>query len=570
MDNNKLQVLCEKTQEYLDSLDRQNLPTPAQIADDIIGIIATAYALRNAGMMNNKDNKWRIPDTLEPMQIAMILTAIYPIKNISCLGDSSETDYDLLGIYQEDGPEKGIYSTSDRAFSRLCRQLHPGLTKRQLDEVRSQVSDRVARVPRCLERNLVPVNNGIFDFDTKQLLPFTPDKVFLTKCRVDYVPNAVSPVIHNQDDGTDWELEAWMKELSDDKGVPELLWEIMGAIIRPNVRWNKSAWLYNDRGENGKGTLCELMRNLCGPGNHTSIRLDAFSKDFALEPLIRVSAIIVDENDTEVYIDKAAELKAIITNDTIQINRKFKSPIAYQFRGFMVQCINGMPKVKDKSDSFYRRQLCIPFRKCFTGVARTYIKDDYIHRKDVLEYALYRVLNMDYYKLSEPPACKEALAEYKEFNDPLRQFWNEHEDKFTWDLLPFSFLYDLYKAWLDRNAPRSSVIGRNSFVGQIVAIARSSDTWTAPERKPDGKYPLIKTGNRMNADEPLIMEYDLKAWSDPDYKGNNPLLKYRPRKLSVGYRGVLRVSSVPASMLKDGNYAPSLEGDDDEQSTESE
>lgn len=482
MDNNKFAVLRDKTQEYLDSLDRQNLPTPAQIADDILGIIANAYALRNASMMNNKDNKWRIPDTLEPVQIAMILTTLYPIKNISCLGESSETDYDLLGIYQKDGPEKGIYSTSDRAFSRLCRQLHPGLTIRQLEEVRSQVSVKVERVQRCLERNLVPVNNGIFDFDTKQLLPFTPDKVFLTKCRVDYVPNAVSPVIHNQDDGTDWELEAWMKGLSDDPGVPELFWEIMGAIIRPNVRWNKSAWFYNDRGENGKGTLCALMRNLCGPGNHAGIKLDDFSKEFLLEPLIRVSAIITDENDTDVYMDRVANLKAVITNDTIQVNRKFKSPIAYQFRGFMVQCINGMPKVRDKSDSFYRRQLFVPFRKCFTGVARTYIKDDYIHRKDVLEYALYRVLNMDYYKLSEPPACKEALAEYKEFNDPIRQFWNEHEDKFMWDLLPFGFLYDLYKAWLARNAPKSSPVSKNSFIPQLANLTVGSTVWEMPLR----------------------------------------------------------------------------------------
>ena len=540
MDNNKLAVLCKKTQEYLDSLDRQNLPTPAQIADDIIGIIATAYALRNAGMMNNKDNKWHIPDTLEPVQIAMILTALYPIKNISCLGDSSETDYDLLGIYQEDGPEKGIYSTSDRAFSRLCRQLHPGLTKQQLEEVRSQVSDRVARVPRCLERNLVPVNNGIFNFDTKQLLPFTPDKVFLTKCRVDYVPNAVSPVIHNQDDGTDWELETWMKELSDDPGVPELFWEIMGAIIRPNVRWNKSAWFYNDRGENGKGTLCALMRNLCGHGNHAGIKLDDFSKEFLLEPLIRVSAVITDENDTEVYIDRVANLKAVITNDIIQVNRKFKKPIAYQFRGFMVQCINGMPKVRDKSDSFYRRQLFVPFRKCFTGVARTYIKDDYIHRKDVLEYALCRVLNMNYYKLSEPPACKEALAEYQEFNDPMRQFWNEHEDKFAWDLLPFGFLYDLYKAWLARNAPKSSPVSNISFISQLAKLTEGSTIWDMPPKGTDGKYRKYRSNNRMNAIEPLIMEYNLTEWSDLGYSGNNPTLRYRPRQLSISYRGLIR------------------------------
>ena len=77
------------------------------------------------------------------------------------------------------------------------------------------------------------------------------------------------------------------------------------------------------------------------------------------------------------------------------MNRKFKAPIAFQFKGFMVQCINGMPKVKDKSNSFYRRQLVVPFLKNFQGAERRYIKDEYLARKDVLEYILWRVLNMD-------------------------------------------------------------------------------------------------------------------------------------------------------------------------------
>ena len=38
------------------------------------------------------------------------------------------------------------------------------------------------------------------------------------------------------------------------------------STIRPNVSWNKSAWLYSTLGNNGKGTLCALLRNLCGPG----------------------------------------------------------------------------------------------------------------------------------------------------------------------------------------------------------------------------------------------------------------------------------------------------------------
>ena len=59
----------------------------------------------------------------------------------------------------------------------------------------------------------------------------------------------------------------------------------------------------------------------------------------------------------------------------------------------MVQCVNEMPRTKDKSESFYRRQIFIPFTKCYTGIERKYIKNDYLNRKDVLEYVLYKILN---------------------------------------------------------------------------------------------------------------------------------------------------------------------------------
>lgn len=239
--------------------------------------------------------------------------------------------------------------------------------------------DCAPRKQKCKAKNLIAVNNGIFDFDTKQLRPFTPDLVFLSKSRVSYKVNVQNPVIHNNDDGTDWDVESWMNDLSDDPEVVHLLWQILGAIIRPNVAWDKSAWLYSESGNNGKGTLCELMRELCGKTSYASIALSDFGKDFYLSQLLNASAIIVDENDVGTYIDKAANLKAVVTGDAIMINRKFKDPITYQFRGFMVQCLNEMPRVRDKSDSFYRRQIFIPFTKCFTGVERKYIKQDYLH-----------------------------------------------------------------------------------------------------------------------------------------------------------------------------------------------
>lgn len=141
-------------------------------------------------------------------------------------------------------------------------------------------------VKLCRKPNLIAVNNGIFDYDKKVLMPFTPDLVFVTKSRIDYNPNARNVVIHNPVDNTDWDVENWMCSLSDDPEIVNTLWEVMGAIIRPNVRWNRAAWFYAESGNNGKGTLCELMRNLCGEGTYVSLPLSDMSKDFLLEPLV--------------------------------------------------------------------------------------------------------------------------------------------------------------------------------------------------------------------------------------------------------------------------------------------
>lgn len=147
--------------------------------------------------------------------------------------------------------------------------------------------------------------------------------------------------------------------------------------------------------------------------------LKNFSEPFMLEPLTRVSAVITDENDTGTFVDDAAALKSVITGDPFQLNRKHKAPRNVLFRGFMIQCVNELPKLRDKSESMYRRLLVIPFDKRFQGCERKYIKDDYLNRQDVLEYVLYRVLaETDYYELAEPDACSALLDDFRVANDP--------------------------------------------------------------------------------------------------------------------------------------------------------
>lgn len=538
--NDVLRVL---TEAYLESIDRNNIPEPATIEADLLEEIQQAIDTQNQAR-NNGEPKWKPPLKLGFQQIATIVAYLYPVYRIATAGENADTTYDLLAIYQSEGPDEGIYVTSDEAFRNLARKYNYQITTKEFNEFMTALRDMVPRKERCHEPNLIAVNNGIFDFDKKQLLPFTPNLVFMAKSRVNYNPNATNITIHNPDDGTDWDVESWMTELNDDPEVVNVLWEVMGAVVRPNVAWDKSAWFYSETGNNGKGSLVELLRQLCGNGSYAVLPLADMGKDFMLEPLTRATAILVDENDVGIYIDKAANLKAIITNDAISINRKFKQAISYKFYGFMVQCLNEMPRIKDRSDSFWRRQLFIPFTKCFTGAERKYIKHDYLHRTEVLEYVLYRVLNMNNYTLSVPAVCKAALEEYKEFNDPVRQFIEEIVPRLVWGLCPYSFIFDLYVSWYKKYNSNGSPTGRNTFLKDFKNLMKDNPDWICKTEYANGrvKDSNIRPSNMMDEPEPLIDEYQLVDWMNPLYRGSKDWEKRCLPNLKSYYTGILRVT----------------------------
>lgn len=516
-----------------DALAQPKLPTPDEIKGNILDNSRNAVTMYNS--IAQQGAKWKVPMELKTYQIAYVMLHVHYIALIETTESEDDADCALLGVYMEDGEDEGLYTTKDSEIRRIARLYKRRITYKEFQEMLYIMREEAPRVKRCSERNLIAVNNGIFDFDTKTLMPFTPDKVFTSKSRVDYNPNAKNVVIHNDEDGTDWDVESWMNTLSDDKGVVTILWQVLGAVIRPNVSWNQACFMYSESGNNGKGTLCVLMRQLVGEGRYASIPLKDFGKDFMLEPLVRATSVIVDENDVGTYIDKAANLKAVITGDTIQINRKFKQPISFKFKGFMVQCLNEMPKVKDKSDSFYRRQLFIPFTKCFTGAERKYIKDDYLKRKEVVEYVMYKVLNMNYYEFDVPEVCKTALEEYKEFNDPVRQFMAEIMPQLQWDFVPFTFLYDLYKAWYKKYVGKQEVKSLQVFIKDILNLLNDYPDWDCPDSKK-----AVRPKNMMDKPEWLIDEYNLEDWYNTTYKGNDLKKKCCPT-LKSSYRGIFRV-----------------------------
>ncbi len=564
-------LLQAVTNDYLLGIDFDMVPSPAQVESQLLQATNNAIEEYNMGPRDpnappNAPLKDAYPDAkppgervrklraLVPWQVAQIIKRLHHAKCVCWMNTGDDGNYDI-GIYQTDGDLEGIYDTSQDALERVIRKYHTTITSRDIAEVIGVLRAECERVTCCSNRDYIAVNNGIFDYKSKVLMPFAPSYVFTSKSSVDYVEGAPNPVIHNDEDGTDWDVVSWMNDLSDDPEVTCLLWEMLGAAIRPGVSWNRSAWLYSETGNNGKGTYCTLMRNLCGSNAWASVPLKAFGEQFMLEPLMRVSAIITDENDTSTYLDDAAALKSIITGDPFLLNRKFKDPRTMRFRGFMVQCVNAYPRLRDRSESMYRRLLVVPFNKRFEGRERKYIKSDYLYRKEVLEYVLFHVLyEMDYYELSVPAVCGEALNEYKVFNDPVREFCDEILPQAAWDLLPWTFLHDLYKCWMADNQPQGRPEGSRAFKSRVLSIIDQYSEWS-------DSIVSVRTGTKMDAPEPLILEYDVTKWMNKDYKGQDRM-KLCTVDPKVNYRGLVRDPSVASALAVDAASGTGVTPDD--------
>lgn len=560
-------------------------PSPGVIEVELLMATNTAIRAQNTVIKQaggQAADMLRILNRLQPSQIAEIAVHRHRVRVVQLTEHSMREDSNPIGIYIDDplSPKYGIYDISESTVERILRVYNRELTVTTIKDINGMIRSFAPMVSRLTHPDLIAVGNGIVNYSTedvtidtpsgslmfpaKQLSDFTPECVFTSKSPVFYrTPEQLRshrgtpahPIRHASQephDGYVWDVESWVSELSDDPGVPELLWQVMGAVIRPHVSWNKAAFFYSQKGNNGKGTLTALMRQLTGPTGYASIPISDLGKDFMLEPLTQASAIIVDENDVGAFMERAANFKTIVTHDVLLINRKYKNPIAYQFYGFMVQCLNELPRMKDKSGSLYRRQIFIPFNKSFTGQERTYIKDEFLRDPEVLEYVLWRVLSGQkfnenneiiptdsgetFYALDEPQAVVDVLAEYKEFNDPVREFWTEFEDAFAWDILPFAFLWDLYRAWYSRVNPNGRISSRKVFLMELTSVVDESMVFHRPAQD------KFKSAGRMDATEPLIADYELTDWMGKPEARDVAIKCDFVKKES--YRGLIRTAAI--------------------------
>lgn len=106
-----------------------------------------------------------------------------------------------------------------------------------------------------------------------------------------------------------------------------------------------------------------------------------------------------------------------------------------------------------------------------------------------------------------------------------------------WDILPYGFLYDLYKSWLVETHPKHVALGRNQFIRVLQDIIRNAQDQGLQEWAV-GDNPL-HPGHNMDKPEPLILRYGLKKWANTEYAATDAM-KYCQTPLRTSYKGLVR------------------------------
>ena len=325
-----------------------------------------------------------------------------------------KSDKSPLYLYN---PETGLYTDSDDMIDSLIYAFDSRSDVNTYQKVKHIIRIKSELKEQLSSKELLAVGNGILNKDTKELYPFSPQYVITSKIATAYNPNVELPTF-----GGKFNFNDWLKEIAcNDDEVITLLWQVMNEAINPLQTRGKLVIL-TGKGNNGKGTFQDMLKNLIGNGNFSTLRPDQF-KGFELGSLVGKTLNIGDDIENN-FLPEVSNLKSITSGDSITINEKYGRVYELELKLLCMFSANEIPKTKDRTNGWYRRLCIIPFDADFNGKKENKaIKQVYLKDKQLLEWVLVQIVNMKPFdKFIEPKRVTMQLRKYKKDNDVIQAF----------------------------------------------------------------------------------------------------------------------------------------------------
>jgi len=272
--------------------------------------------------------------------------------------------------------EDGIYvSSGEVTIKQECEKRVPKkfMTTHNVNEVighikRSTYADRKGFNQ---EKWVLNLRNGLYNFQTGELSPHTPEFLSTIRIPIIYDPKADCPPI-----------QKFFTEVLRQEDIP-VIEELFGYCLVPDYKIQR-AFLFTGDGANGKSTLLELLKHFIGKDNCTSLSLQALvSHRFSVANLFgKLVNIYADIPATR--MESVGLFKMLTGGDTVRGERKFKDDFFFTNYARLVFSTNRPPWVAEDTLAFWRRWIMVNFPNKFEGdKADTELLDKLVNKSDL-------------------------------------------------------------------------------------------------------------------------------------------------------------------------------------------
>jgi P4 family phage/plasmid primase-like protien len=141
--------------------------------------------------------------------------------------------------------------------------------------------------------------------------------------------------------------------------------EWVGLALLGACTMEATALILHGKGSNGKSVMTSLVTDLFGAERTAHLSPQAMKERFSRAQLFGSAVNVVSEMpETELLASDT--LKAVISGDRIEVERKHKDPFAFKPRCAHIFATNTLPASRDRSHGLWRRLVPVEFNHIFT------------------------------------------------------------------------------------------------------------------------------------------------------------------------------------------------------------
>ncbi len=383
----------------------------------------------------------------------------------------------------------GRYRTGSDEVARIATELRPSLKIREIHELMSYLLRRATQVDASNSR-YISFANCVLDLETGITLPNSPDL---------HIPNTIP---HQWNPGAscslvDVALDQWSCGRND---ISLALCETIGLCLYRGEEYQSGTFL-TGKGANGKSTFLDMLMNVIGTENVSSLDIWSFGERFQTTALMGKLANLGDDIASERLSGKTLAIaKKVMANNWV--SAEIKGGETFKFKPYC-HCIfscNRMPRLGDNSEGVYRRFRIIPFLASFTQASGNH--DGRIGRKLATEEAAERAIVLGITALMQAlqRGYLTSVAEQDEMIDAIRKD-NSSVYQFACEELGYGAseaidilgwatteLFEQYKVYADNAGLRA--VSRNTFSTEMCQLY---DIKTAKKRIASGEVAAVFT-----------------------------------------------------------------------------